>query len=508
MSNKFVGLIILDGFGLSPNKKGNAIAIADPQNFKHYFEEYPHTTLDASGEAVGLPEGVMGNSETGHLNIGAGRRVEQKLQKINSSIKEKTFFQNKEILNTCNHVKSHNSNLHIMGLLSDGGVHSHINHLFNLIDMVKDNGVENVYIHCFLDGRDTYQDSGIKYVKQLHDKIKNLSNVKIASLMGRFYAMDREQNWEKTEIAYNTLTQGIAMHYSTDPINAISNSYNNGITDEFLEPTIIKYENNVHTIRDYDGIIFFNFRDDRARQITRSFVEDGFDKFKTQSLDNIYYCGFSKYDDYAKLHSAFIEDNLAINLSQVISSNGLKQFKIAETTKYAHVTFYLNGGIETPYANEERFLIETIKNKPFDETPQMRTREITAKAIERVLSKEYSLMVLNYSNCDMLGHTGNLDATVESINIMDVELKKLVDAIISIGGVAIITADHGNAEKMFDDAGNVLTEHTTNKVPFVVVNAGDIKLKEGQLCNISPTILDLLNITPPEEFSANSLIIK
>ncbi len=506
MPNKFVGLIILDGFGINKQKKGNAIALANPKNFNYYYTNYPSTTLEASGGCVGLPSGVMGNSETGHLNIGAGRLVEQKLAKINSSIKNGDFFKNPELLSTFEYVKLHNSNLHIMGLLSDGGVHSHINHLFNLLDMAKTNGVENVYLHCFLDGRDTYQDSGVKYLQQLIDKIATMQNVKISTIIGRYFAMDREQNWDRTERAYRAMVLGDAEYYANDTLSAVKESYKKGVMDEFLEPIVIPDNEKTHTIADYDGVIFFNFRDDRARQITSSFVEKKFDKFGRVDLSHIYFCGFSEYDKYDKLNVAFKKDNLAVNLSQVVSSAGLKQFKIAETTKYAHVTFYLNGGIETPVAGESRFLIETIKDKPFDETPQMRTREITDKAIDEILSKKYSLMVLNYSNCDMLGHTGNLEATIESIKIMDEQLKKLVDAIISIGGVAVITADHGNAEKMLSKDGKKLTEHTTSKVPFVVVNGGDMELNSGSLCNISPTILELLNIPKPAEFTAHSLI--
>lgn len=506
MTNKFVGLIILDGFGIREEVKGNAISIANPQNFYHYYNTCPSTLLDASGEAVGLPDGVMGNSETGHLNIGAGRLVQQKLQKINSSIKSGEFFHNETILAAFDHVKANNSSLHIMGLLSDGGVHSHINHLFSLIDMANEKGVKNIYIHCFLDGRDTYQDSGVKYLQQLQDKIDSMQNVRIASIMGRFYAMDREKNWERTELAYNVLTSSNGGSYADDVVDAIKDSYNNGVMDEFVKPVVITYNGETYSIKDNDAVVFFNFRDDRARQITASFVEDEFNGFERTKINNLYFCGFSEYDNFENLHPAYKEDNLSINLSQIVSSKGLTQFKIAETTKYAHVTFYLNGGIETPYEGESRFLIETIKGKPFDETPQMRTREITEKAIEEIKTGKYSFMALNYSNCDMLGHTGNLESTITSVQIMDEQLKLLIDAIVSIGGVAVITADHGNAEKMFDEEGRVLTEHTTSKVPFVIVNAGDLQLKEGRLGNIAPTILDLMGIDKPSELD-DSLIV-
>lgn len=512
MKNKFVGLIILDGFGITKSKKGNAILKANPVNFFNYFNNNPSALLDASGESVGLLKGAMGNSETGHLNIGAGKVVQQKLTIINNAIKDKSFFNNKEIINTCNYVKENNSNLHIMGLLSDKNVHSNINHLFELLKVTEVQNVKNVFIHCFLDGRDAYFDSGIKYLKKLINKIRKFQyqNIKISTIMGRSFAMDREENYDKTELAYKAMVLGNAEFYSDDPISAVKTSYNNGIYDEFVKPIAIVDNGKCNTIKDYDGVIFFNFRDDRARQITYSFLNKDFDKFKTIDLSHIYFCGFSQYDDKVNnLHYAFSDLDLKVNLSKVISDNGLKQFKISETTKYAHVTYFLNGGIEKPYKNESRFLIETVKNVPFDKFPQMRTKEITDKAIEEINTKKYSFMALNYSNCDMIGHTGNMDSTVESIKILDVQLKRLVDAIINIGGVAVITADHGNAEKMKDYKGKTLTEHTLNKVPFVIVNYNDsIKLKSGKLANIAPTILDLLGIEKPIEFEELSLIQK
>jgi len=512
MTNKFVGLIILDGFGLSKSKSGNAIYKANPENFFSYYNNNPSTTLDASGEAVGLLKGAMGNSETGHLNIGAGKVVEQKLRIINKTIENQDFYNNYELNKTCEYVEKNNSNLHIMGLLSDKNVHSNFNHLFELFKIIEKHNVKNVFIHCFLDGRDAYFDSGIEYLKKLLSKIKKFPNlnIKISTIMGRSFAMDREENYDKTELAYKAMVLGNAEYYSTDPISAVLDSYNKGIYDEFVKPIAIVDNGKCNTIKDYDGVIFFNYRDDRARQITYSLIGNKFDKFSTIDLSHIYFCGFSEYDTNLKrLHFAFSDMDLKVNLSRVISESGLKQFKISETTKYAHVTYFLNGGIEKPYKGEDRFLIETVKNTPFEKFPQMRTREITSKAIEEIKTKKYSFMALNYSNCDMLGHTGNFNSTVESIKILDAELKKLVNAIISIGGVAVITADHGNAEKMIDSKGKVLTEHTTNKVPFVIVNGGEkLKLKSGKLANIAPTILDLLGIKKPIEFEETSLIEK
>jgi len=512
MKHNFVGLIILDGFGLREEREGNAILQANPINFFNYFNNYPSSYLDASGEAVGLLAGTMGNSETGHLNIGAGKVVEQKLRIIDKSLKTKGFYNNAEIVNTCEHVKKHKSNLHIMGLLSDGKVHSDIIHLFELIDVAVEKNVKNIYIHCFLDGRDTYRDSGIKYMQSLIDKLadEKYSNVKIASMMGRYYAMDREENYDRIEKAYRCMVFGESDNVSTDPISSLKNSYEKEVFDEYVEPTNFEIDNGTCSINDYDGIFFFNFRDDRARQITKTFIVNEFDKFKTKDLSNIYFCGFSQYDDtYKNLHYAFCDQELTNNLSKVISESGLKQLKVAETTKYAHVTFYLNGGTEDPYKNEDRVLIPSIKCKSFDEYPEMRTVEITESAINKILTKEYSFMALNYSNCDMLGHTGNMDATIKSIKLLDVQLKKLVDAIISIGGVAVITADHGNAEKMLDENGKMLTEHTTSKVPFIVVNCKEnIQLANGKLANIAPTVLDLLGLSIPNDFEELSLIKK
>lgn len=513
MSDKFVGLIILDGFGVSKRKQGNAIALANPTNFYHYFDNYPSALIEASGEAVGLPKGQMGNSEVGHLNIGAGRVVFQVSQKISNDIKTKKFFENSEILGAMQHCEKHRSCLHLMGLLSDGGVHSHINHLFALIDMVMKNGVQKVYIHAFLDGRDTYRDSGVKYLEMLLEKLNKAKecgfDYMLASVMGRFYAMDREQNWDKTEIAYKALVFGKASFYSDDAIYAVKKSYETGVFDEFLEP-VVMVENGtpVATIKDHDSIIFFNFREDRARQITESLIED-FNHFDRVKFDDLYFLGFNNYNRaFKNLKVAFHENEIETNLSSVLSKNGIRQFKISETTKYAHVTYFLNGGIEKPYKNEDRFLIETLKDVPFDKVPQMRAVEITDKAIEQIKTGQYGFMALNYSNCDMIGHTGNLNSAIEAVKVIDVQLKRLVDTILEMGGSAIVIADHGNAECMLDKDGRVLTDHTTNKVPFVLISEPKKKvelIKNGKLSNVAPTILELLNVEKPIEFEENSM---
>lgn len=511
MKNKFVGLIILDGYGINKSEFGNAIKQANPKNINHYLQNFPYTTLQASGESVGLPAGQIGNSEVGHLNIGAGRIVKQSLQKINDSIKDKSFFTNPAMLEVFEHVKQNNSSLHLLGLTSSGGVHSQINHLYALIKFAKNFGLKSVYIHYFTDGRDVLRDSAADECKKLQEFLKESTNYKIVTVMGRFYSMDREQNYERTELAYNAMVNGVADIYCEDPVQAIKDSYKNNIYDEFIKPVIItENAKPIATIKDNDGIIFYNYREDRARQITQALIEDNFTHFNAQKLNNVKMATFTKYDNaFKNTIVAFQKDYINENLSQVVSKNKLKQFKITETTKYAHVTYFLNGKIEQAYDGEERFLIETIKTDKFDNYPQMRAREITQKAIEEIKSKKYNLMVLNYSNCDMIGHTGNLQAAIETVKVLDEEVKKLVEEILSINGIAIITADHGNAEEMIDKNNNILTDHTTNKVPFVIVgnNVKDIVLeKNGVLGNIAPTILDLLGIDKPNSFTCSSLI--
>lgn len=510
MDKKFVGLIILDGYGLRESAVGNAIALANPEYINSLFKNYPFTTLEASGVHVGLPSGQIGNSEVGHLNIGAGRVVLQMLQKINSAIENGSFYENKNLLAAIEHAKKNNSSLHIMGLASTGGVHSHIIHLFELINLAERENVKRVYLHLFTDGRDTLRTSGKGFVESVINKIKT-TNVKIATVSGRFYAMDREQNYERTQAAYNALVRGEG-HLTTDVVASIEKCYDRGVYDEYLPPFVLaNAEEPVAKISTNDAIIFFNYREDRARQLTRALVEDNFTHFSTEHLKNVFMTTFTNYDvSFKKPKIAFETNYLNVNLSQVVSNSGLKQFKITETTKYAHVTYFLNGGIEKAYDGEDRFLIETIKVDKFDKTPQMRAKEITDKATALIRSGNYSLMVLNYSNCDMLGHTGNLFATIETVKVINHQLEKLVNAILEIGGVAVICADHGNAEEMISEQGHVLTDHTTNKVPFAIVGEGleNLKLKQGVLGNIAPTILELLNIEKPLQFECDSLILK
>ncbi len=513
MKNRFVGLIILDGYGLNKKTKGNAVKLANPENINYYFKNYPYTTLNASGEFVGLPKGQIGNSEVGHLNIGAGRVVLQSLQKINVAIKNKTFASNSAFNAVFEHVKSNNSSLHLIGLTSTGGVHSHINHLYELIKLAKKKEIKRVYIHYITDGRDVLRDSAVYEIAKLEKYLKTSApNCKIATVTGRLYAMDREKNFDRTKLAYDAMVSGKAENKYNNPVDAIKESYKKEVYDEFIKPNVI-VENNVPVakISDNDGIIFYNYREDRARQLTAALVEDEFVGFERNKLNNIKMATFTKYDEkFKNTIIAFEKDYLNENLSQVVSENNLNQFKITETTKYAHVTYFLNGGIEKPYKNEERFLLETIKTERFNDFPKMRAEEITKKAVEEIKTKKYNLMVLNYSNPDMIGHTGDVEAAVAAIKCLNEQVKLLVDAILQINGIAIITADHGNAEEMISSKGEVLTDHTTNKVPFAIVgkNVDLIKLKQdGCLGNIAPTILELLNVKKPQAFTCDSLII-
>ena len=506
MDNKFVGLIILDGGGVKKGGEGNAIELANPVNFFDYYKNNPSTTLLASGESVGLPKGQIGNSEVGHLNIGAGKIVYQNLLKINKAIESGEFYKNENLTATMLHCVKNNSVLHLMGLLSDGGVHSHIKHLFALIDMAKKLGVKKVSIHAFLDGRDTYREKGVDYIKDLLEKIKDIPGYYLSTIIGRYYAMDREQNYNYTKMAYDLIVDGKNPIKSSDAIKSVKESYQKGIYDEFVKPILLEspyYEG----IKDNDGIIHFNFREDRGRQLTSALVED-FDKFETRKLRNVKMCTFVSFDEkFKKPIIAFPVKSVEKNLSAIISKAGLKQFKISETTKYAHVTYFMNGGIEKPYKNESRFLVETIKGVPFEQVPEMRANEITDIAIQNILSKKYNFMAINYSNTDMIGHTGDVGAAIKAVKCVDKNLKKLVDAILSIGGCALIIADHGNAEEMLE-GGKVLTDHTTNPVPCILIGVDNVKLERGVLSNVAPTILHLLGIPCPESFTHKSLIKK
>lgn len=489
-----VTLVILDGFGERKEKTGNAIKSAGTPNLDKLFKEYPNTLLNASGESVGLPDGQMGNSEVGHLTLGSGRVNWQDLMKINKDIESGAFKNNKNLAKAFLHAQNNNSNLHLMGLLSDGGVHSHINHLYAMLDCAKQYKIPNIFIHIFTDGRDTKIDSGIEFVTDLQSKIKN-TNISIATISGRVYAMDREQRYDRLQKAYDAMVN--AKGTVTNNVNYyLKNSYKNGIYDEFILPAVI---NPNGTIKDNDSVIFYNFRSDRARELTFALTDNSFKHFKTKKFKNLL---FSPMEEYAKelsdLNTIYPPKVIEDNLSAILSQNNLKQFHIAETTKYAHVTFFFNGTIEKPYKGEDRKLIESINTQDFSAYPKMRAEKITIETIKAIKSQKYDFVLVNYSNPDMIGHTGDFEATKQAIKCVEKQAYEVALATLSVGGDCIITADHGNAELMIDQNGNKVTAHTTSKVPCVLVSEKyrNLKLKPNcSIANIAPTILKLLNLS-------------
>lgn len=493
-----VTLVILDGFGIKKEKYGNAIACAGTPNLDKLTKMYPHTLLSASGKVVGLPEGQMGNSEVGHLTLGAGRVILQDLEKINEEIANGSFFENTNLLKAVNHAKKNKSSLHIMGLLSDGGVHSHINHLFAILDVAQKHQLDKVYIHVFTDGRDTQYNSAIKYIKILEDKIK-VTPFKIASISGRLYAMDREKRYDRLEKTYNTLIYG-ENYKDLSATQVLNDSYKNNIYDEFILPTLIDKNG---TIKDNDSVIFYNFRSDRAIELTKAITDGKFKEFKTKKIKNLLFSPMELYhESFSSLNVLYPPEVVTNNLSAIISQNGLRQFHLAETTKYAHVTFFFNGTIEKEYKGEERCLIESLNTKDFSYYPKMKAIEITEKALDAIASEKYDFILVNYSNADMIGHTGNFEATKEAIKCVEKQAYALTLATIMAGGDCIITADHGNAEEMFDRNGNKITSHTCNPVPFILAseNKKNVKLQKNKsIANVAPTILKLLNIEIPQE---------
>ncbi|MDD5472743.1 MAG: 2,3-bisphosphoglycerate-independent phosphoglycerate mutase [Candidatus Methanoperedens sp.] len=498
-------LMILDGYGLREDKEGNAIASAKTPNLDRLFSTYPHTTLDASGLSVGLPEGQMGNSEVGHLNIGAGRIVYQDLTRITSSIRDGDFFRNKTLLDAMKKVKNHKSSLHLMGLLSDGGVHSHLSHLYALLELAKKQGIKKVYVHAFLDGRDVPPKSALVYIKDAEKKMKELGG-EIATIMGRYYAMDRDKRWERVEKAYDAMTSGKGITAET-PALAVENAYVRGETDEFVPPTVIvKKGKSVALASNNDSVIFFNFRSDRAREITRCFIEDDFKGFKRKLYLHTHFVGFTQYDETFSVPVAFPPESLKNILADVLSRNNLRQLRVAETEKYAHVTFFFNGGRETPVKGEERLLIPSPKVATYDLLPEMSAYPVTDEVVKAVSSGKYDVIILNYANLDMVGHTGVFDAAVAAVEAIDKCIGRVCGAVSAAGGLLIITADHGNAEQMLDETGGIHTAHTCDPVPFIFCEKG-IKLKDGILADIAPTVLDVLGIEKPEEMTGRSLIV-
>jgi len=503
-------LMILDGFGYNPNKEGNAIAAANIPNINALLSAYPHTLLGTSGMDVGLPVGQMGNSEVGHLNIGAGRIVYQEFTRITKAIKDKDFFKNKVLVTTMEKVKNENKALHLFGLLSDGGVHSHNTHLYALLEMSKHLGLKKVYIHAFLDGRDVPPKSAIGYIKELEYNIKKIGIGEIASISGRYYAMDRDKRWERVSLAYDAIACGEGTKAQTAE-EAVINSYNKNESDEFVTPTvIIKDGVPICTVSSNDAIIMFNFRPDRAREITRAFVDTEFDGFKKRDghIPVSYVC-MTQYDaEMPNVDVAFPPQTLENTLGQYISSLGLKQLRIAETEKYAHVTFFFNGGIEAPNVNEDRILIPSPKIATYDLKPEMSAFEVTDRLLQEINRDYYDLIIINYANADMVGHTGIMEAAIQAIEAVDTCIGRVYNAVKEKNGTLIITADHGNADSMLDDNGSTVTAHSLNKVPFILVSEESFELSEGILADVAPTVLDIMGLEIPEEMTGKSLIAK
>ncbi|MGM0438263.1 MAG: 2,3-bisphosphoglycerate-independent phosphoglycerate mutase [Bacillota bacterium] len=503
---KPLALIIMDGLGLSDKKEGNAARAADTPYLDELFEKYPNTSLGASGEYVGLPDGQMGNSEVGHLNLGAGRIVYQDYTRINKAVEEETLRDNEKLKTAIEHVTENQSSLHLMGLLSDGGVHSHINHLFGLLKMAKKADLENVYVHAILDGRDTPPKSGKKYIKQLEDKMEELGVGEIVTVSGRYYTMDRDNRWERTEKAYNAMVLGEG-EQADNAIEAVEKSYEKGNNDEFVLPTVVNKEG---TIKDCDSVIFYNFRADRARQITQALAIDDFEKFKRPDAhpEDLYYVCMTQYDKEYDLPVAFPPTDIKNGMGEVLGREGLKQLRIAETEKYAHVTFFFNGGVEKPNPGEERKLIPSPQEvDTYDEIPEMSAYKVTDTLLNKLDKEDLDVIVLNYANPDMVGHTGDFDAAVKAVETVDNCLQKVIPKILEKGGQVLLTADHGNSEKMYDDDGDPFTAHTSNRVPLIYIGGPEnSELKEGKLADIAPTMLDLLGIDIPEEMTGELLI--
>ena len=497
-------LIIMDGFGLRHETEGNAVAAAATPRLEQFFQEFAHTELSASGLDVGLPAGQMGNSEVGHTNIGAGRVVFQDLPRISKAIDDGSFFENPAYVRAMDACREHDSSLHLMGLLSDGGVHSHLEHLFALMKMARDRGLEKVYIHAFLDGRDVSPTSGADFVARTVEKCRELGVGKIATVMGRFYAMDRDKRWDRVEAAYDAMVYGEGAAINPVPVAAVKNAYANGVTDEFVEPVICDPDG---TVSDHDSVIFFNFRPDRAREITRAFVDPDFSGFTRQYFPVTFVCT-TEYDaTMPNVEVAYPRLSVRNGLGEYLSSMGLTQLRIAETEKYAHVTFFFNGGVETQFPGEDRVLVPSPKVATYDLQPEMSADEVADKCVERIESGAYDVIILNFANCDMVGHTGVFDAAVRAVETVDTCVGRVVDATMKMGGIAMITADHGNAEVMTQPDGSPMTAHTTNPVPFILCGAGT-ELRKGRLADIAPTILDVMGLAVPEEMDGQTLIVK
>ncbi len=508
MKDKLLMLVILDGYGLNEIEEGNAVKAANTPNMDRLMKECPNTFIHCSGMDVGLPDGQMGNSEVGHTNIGAGRTVYQELTRITKSVKDRDFFHKEELLKAVENCKANGTKLHFMGLVSDGGVHSHNTHLYALLELAKSQGLNDVYIHAFLDGRDVPPKSGKDFIQQLVEKTREIGVGKVATVMGRYYAMDRDNRWERVQKAYEAMVNGKGDKCDT-AVEAVEESYKKDVTDEFIVPTVIT-EDGAPTavIGQNDSVIFFNFRPDRSREITRSFVDNSFDGFKrAKGFFPLHFVCMTQYDaQMPNVTVAYKPQELTNTFGEYLSKSGLNQLRIAETEKYAHVTFFFNGGVEQVYPGEDRALIPSPRVATYDLQPHMSAYEVTEEVLSRIKSKKYDVIILNYANCDMVGHTGIFEAAVKAVETVDECVGKVVEAVLTQEGIVLITADHGNSEQMLDYKTNSpYTAHTTNMVPLIAVGA-DVKLKEGRLADIAPTMLDLMGLTKPNEMTGESLI--
>ncbi len=499
-----VCLIILDGVGVARAGETNALTVADTPNLDNYKENYPHTTLKAAGADVGLPDGQMGNSEVGHLNLGAGRVIYQDLTRIDRAIDDGSFFQNQVLMAVVDEAKAAGSTLHLMGLVSDGGVHSQNTHLFALLKLAKDRGLDKVVVHCFLDGRDTPPQSALTFISQLEEKMREIRAGRIATVSGRYYAMDRDKRWERTKLAYDALVFGQGQK-ALSAIEAVERSYEKGENDEFVLPTIIGAGSR---IQDRDSVIFFNFRSDRARQLTIALTQKKFDFFDRESgPPRTFFVSLTLYDEKNNLPVAFDQEKITNTLAEALAVQGLKQIHIAETEKYAHVTFFLNGGVEEHVAGEDRVLIPSPKVATYDLVPQMSAQEVAIKTVAAIETREYDFVVINLANCDMVGHTGMLGATVDAVVAIDSAIGQIVEAVMNQGGATIITSDHGNAEEMVEPDGKPRTAHTSNSVPMILITDRPLGLKKGRrLADVAPTILSLMDVPIPPEMSGENLL--
>lgn len=512
MNKKPTVLMILDGYGLNDKTQGNAVAEANTPVMDRLMAECPFVKGNASGMAVGLPDGQMGNSEVGHLNMGAGRIVYQELTRITKEIQDGDFFKNEALLKAVNNAKENGSALHMFGLLSDGGVHSHNTHLYGLLELAKREGLEKVYVHCFLDGRDTPPTSGKDYVQQLSDEMKRIGVGEIATVMGRYYAMDRDNRWDRVELAYNAMVKGIGQKAACG-VCAVEQSYKDGKNDEFVLPTVVEKDGApTAVIQDKDSVIFFNFRPDRAREITRAFCADEFDGFaREKRLDLTYVC-FTEYDETIPNKTiAFHKVSITNTFGEFLAANGKAQARIAETEKYAHVTFFFNGGVEEPNEGEDRILVKSPKVATYDLKPEMSAYEVCDKLVEAIGSGKYDVIIINFANPDMVGHTGIENAAIKAVEAVDECVGRTVEALKAAGGQMFICADHGNAEQLVDyETGAPFTAHTTNQVPFILVNYdSDYTLREnGCLADIAPTLIEMMGMEQPKEMTGKSLLLK